>query len=673
MNNTPTIVTCGLPYTNGLCHLGHLRTYIPGDFYVRYLRRLGDDIVFICGSDNHGTPIVVTAESEHTDPRTVCEQYHAHFKEVFDLMNIRFDWFGMTDDLTNHNRTQSIIKKLIQNGYIYSKTIQQSYCPNCNRFLPDRYVEGVCPYCGQHARGDECDMGCGRHLEPGDIVDPTCATCKSKAELREQTHYYFKLSGFRDYLLQFLPTLGGSSNARNYAIKWVESELKDWCVTRMLDWGVKFPDDNAKDLVTYVWVDAPIGYISFTEEWAKKTGNNWQKYWCESSNRIHFIGSDITYHHCIFWPALLHGAGYQPPTAVVASGMVTINGQKFSKSRGNVVWTKEDYIDSGLPVDYLRYYFLSYTSHTRELDFSWNEFQARINNELVNTFGNFANRCMTLIQKFGSIPDTPIDREIFDKISQTMESVEKSVREFEFKSAIDGILLLAGYGNSYISNTAPWKLMKEDKESAARVLKNCLQIIKACTLLIQPAIPVSAQNMWNMLGYTDQVETHNIQDALIPFENHELGIVKPLFSKIEDTKIQELEETFKKRITESQTKEPDTMNTEIEPFLDNIVTIDDLSKLDLRVGQIINAERVPKTDKLMKLQVDIGIETRQIISGIAQYYTPDELVGKKVIVIVNLKPAKLHGEMSNGMIFAAGDTASLLVPLNDVIPGTQVH
>lgn len=674
MTNKPAVVTCGLPYTNGLCHLGHLRTYIPGDFYVRYLRRLGDDIVFICGSDNHGTPIVVTAEAEKTSPREVCERYHAHFDEVFKAMGIKFDRFGMTDDEANHKRTTSILKTLIEKGYVYEKTIQQSYCPNCKRFLPDRYVEGTCPYCGKHARGDECDQGCGRHLEPGEILDPVCATCGTKAELREQKHYYFKLSEFRDYLLEYLPTIGGTINAKNYAIGWVENELKDWCITRMLDWGVKFPAEDADGLVCYVWVDAPIGYIAFTEEWAKANNADWKKYWC-NGDRIHFIGSDIIYHHCVFWPAMLHGAGYQPPTSIVASGMVTINGEKFSKSRGNVVWTKEDYLDKGLSPDYLRYYLLAYTSHTKELDFSWKEFQARINNELVNTFGNFANRSMTLVKnKLGAVPEVSVEQSIFDEISKSLTEIETAVRGFDFKIAVDAIMHLAAFGNGYISNSAPWKLLKEDTAAAAQILKNCLQVVKACALVIQPVMPESAQKLWEMLGYTDKIESHPISDALVPFENNNLGDVKPLFPRIEDKLREELDATFEKRAKEAIAKsEGKEKMTEIEPYSTEIVSIDDVAKLDLRVGLVVKAEKVPKTEKLLRLQVDIGTEVRQIVSSIALEYTPEELVGKKIIVIVNLKPAKFRGEESNGMLFAAGEEASLLIPLNDVPAGTKVH
>ncbi len=408
MIRKPILVTCGLPYTNGPCHLGHLRTYVPADFYVRYLRRVGEEVVFVCGSDNHGTPVVVSAEEAGVSPRSLAEKYHKHFFETFRRVNVIFDHFGMTDDPANHHRTRAIMKRLIDNGYIYSKTVHQSYCPRCKRFLPDRYVEGLCPHCNAPARGDECDQGCGRHLEPGEIKEPTCTVCGTRAEFRDQEHYFFKLSEFKDFLLSYLDTLEGTSNARNYALGWVKDELHDWCVTRTLDWGVKFP--GREDLVVYVWVDAPVGYIAFTEEWGSESGKDWKDYWCGDTRVTHFIGGDIIYHHCIFWPALLKGAGYGIPQAIVASGMVKVDDHKFSKSRGYVVWTNEDYLDKGLSPDYLRYYLLSYTNHTKELNFSWKVFQERVNNELVNTLGNFVYRTLYFAHKeYGGIPEGEAD------------------------------------------------------------------------------------------------------------------------------------------------------------------------------------------------------------------------------------------------------------------------
>ncbi|RPJ53065.1 MAG: methionine--tRNA ligase, partial [Methanobacteriota archaeon] len=469
MSNRPLLVTCGLPYTNGPCHVGHLRTYVPADFYVRYLRRKGEEVVFVCGSDNHGTPIVVNAEEEGISPRELSLRYHRHFEETFRRMEVGFDHFGMTDGETNHRRTQSIVQALIDRGHIYSRTIQQSFCPSCARFLPDRYVEGVCPYCEAPARGDECDMGCGRHLEPGEIKKPRCKVCGADAILREQEHYFFRLAEFKEFLLAYLETLRGTQNARNYALGWVKDELRDWCISRTLEWGVKFPGRD--DLVVYVWVDAPIGYISFTEEWAKATGGDWQRLWCGDGQVTHFIGSDIIYHHCIFWPAMLAGAGYNVPHAIVASGMVKIDDQKFSKSRGYVVWTNEDYLDQGLPPDYLRYYLLSYTSHTKELNFSWKVFQERINNELVGTLGNFCYRSVYFAAKFfGEVPGDAASPEITDRIGLTLEVVDCSVRDFEFKEAVDAVMALAAYGNAYIQNRAPWQLIKTDRAAAAQVI-----------------------------------------------------------------------------------------------------------------------------------------------------------------------------------------------------------
>jgi len=402
------------------------------------MRRSGEEVAFICGSDNHGTPIVISAEQEGSTPRALSERYHEHFYDTFRRMDVVFDHFGMTDDSMNHETTRSIVQRLIDNGYVYEKTVSQSYCPQCERFLPDRYVEGVCPHCGAIARGDECDQGCGQHLEPGELRDAVCKICGSKAEYREQEHYFFRLSAFRDLLLDYLPTLRGTATARNYALGWVKEGLRDWCITRTLDWGVKFPGRD--DLVVYVWVDAPIGYISFTKEWANAAGVDWKDYWCGDTTRVtHFIGGDIIYHHCIFWPALLKGAGYGLPHAVVASGMVTIDGKKFSKSRGYVVWTNDDYLDQGLPADYLRYYLLSYTSHTKELDFSWKVYAERVNNEIVGTLGNFIYRTMYFAEKeFSGVPDVAPQPGIIEEIERSLAAIDTRMRDYDFKGAVDG-------------------------------------------------------------------------------------------------------------------------------------------------------------------------------------------------------------------------------------------
>ncbi len=662
MNPQPLLVTCGLPYTNGPCHLGHLRTYVPADMYVRYMRRAGEEVLFVCGSDNHGTPIVVSAEEAGTTPRALSERYHQHFDETFRRMEVIFDRFGMTDDPTNHRRAQAIVAELEKKGYIYKQIVHQAYCTKCKRFLPDRYVEGICPHCGKPARGDECDQGCGKHLEPGEIKDPVCRVCSTMAEFRDQEHYFFKLSEFKDFLLPYLETVKGTSNARNYAIGWIRDELHDWCITRTLEWGVRFPGRD--DLVVYVWVDAPIGYIAFTEEWAQAHGRDWKRYWCGENRVTHFIGGDIIYHHTIFWPALLKGAGYGVPHAVVASGMVKVDDHKFSKSRGYVVWTNEDYLDKGLPADYLRYYLLAYTSHTKELNFSWKVFGERINNEVVNIFGNFVNRTLYFAHKeFRGIPAGPVDPAIMAEIEKTVNSVDQLMRDYEFKGAVDAIMALAAFGNTSIQMNAPWKLIKTDRAAAGQIVRNCAQIVQALAILLEPVIPDAAERCWKQLGYHDTVAGHPISDALRPVPAAALELPTPLFIRMDDSRIQELETLLQKRVAEANKKSEKTP----------MVTFEEFQKLDIRTGKVLSAEPVPKSAKLLKLMVDIGSETRQIVAGMQQFYKPDEMVGKTVVVVANLAPAKIFGIESNGMVLAAGDAASLLVPLKPVEPGTKIR
>ncbi len=689
MNNRPFLVTCGLPYTNGFCHLGHLRTYVPADFYVRFMRRKGEEVVFICGSDNHGTPVVVNAESEGISPRALCERYHEHFKSTFERMEVKFDHFGMTDDPATHKRATDIVTRLIKNGYVYPKVIQQAYCPKCKKFLPDRFLEGICPYCHKPARGDECDQGCGKHLEPGEILEPTCKICGTPAEFRNQEHYFFKLSEFKTWLKEHLNRLKGTDNAINYALGWINEDLHDWCITRTLEWGVKFPGRD--DLVVYVWVDAPIGYIAFTEEWAAKNGKDWKDYWCGDDNRVtHFIGQDITYHHCVFWPAMLHGAGYSAPYSVIASGMVKIDDHKFSKSRGYVVFTNEDYLDQGLPADYLRYYLLAYTSHTKELNFSWKLYQERINSEVVNTLGNFIYRSLNLsYKKFGGVPDVPVNAEIMTKISEIITTVSNYVEAYDFKGAVDSILTLAAYGNNYIQLKEPWKLAKSDPEAMAEVLKNCLQICKALCLLIEPVMPEMARKLWDQLGMNKvkPLETCGFDECIVPIKSGNLPEPVIIFNKLDDEIITKLDEKLQKQVEQLTLKE--TKMTELKEIeqkvadkketkpeskdTNNEISIEEFAKVTLKTGIVISAEKVPKSEKLLKLQINTGTETRQVVSGIAKFYEPEELVGKELIVVCNLKPAKIFGIESNGMILAAGDNASLLTPLKSVEPGTKIR
>jgi len=634
--------------------------------YVRYLRHRGDEVVFICGSDNHGTPIVVSAEAQGTTPAELSQRYHDHFDATFRRMNVRFDHFGMTDGPTNHHRTQSMVTTLEQQGHIYRERIQQSYCPNCQRFLPDRYVRGLCPHCGAEARGDECDQGCGKHLEPGEIREPICTVCNTPAEMREQEHYFFRLSTFAPFLVEYLEGLQGTANARNYAQGWVREGLRDWCITRTLDWGVRYPGRD--DLVVYVWVDAPIGYIAFTEEWAAAHGTDWRRYWCGGGSITHFIGGDITYHHCIFWPALLKGAGFGLPTAVVASGMLKVDDHKFSKSRGYVVWTNEDYLDLGLPPDCLRYYLLAHTSHTKELNFSWRAFADRVNNELVNTFGNFVHRALHFAHtRFGGVPPNPPRAEVLEEIRQTVSAIDEAMESYEFKAAVDAVLALASSGNTLIQSNAPWKLIRTDRDAAAGVIADALQIVRALAVLIDPVMPETGRAIWEMLGQPGPIESERLEDCTRPLCPGPIGMPTPLFSRIEEKQVAALEAILAARVADADSRS-------CEPSPDEpLLSVEDFSRMELVVGRVVLAEPIEKSKKLLRLVVDIGSERRQIVSGIARHYTPEELVGRDVVVIANLAPAVLFGVESRGMILAAGDEASLLVPLRPVPPGTRVR
>lgn len=673
--NKPVLVTCGLPYANGKAHIGHLRTYVPADVYVRSLKKNGKETVFVCGSDTHGTPIVVNAEELHTSPKQLVEQYHQHFDEIFKSVGVIFDAFGTTDDPENHHRTINIVNKLINNGYVYPKIIEIAYCPSCDRFLPDRYVSGTCPYCGKNARGDECDQGCGKHLEPGELQEPTCTICKGAAEYREQEHFFFKLSEFKEFLLEHLEGMQGTPNARNYAMGWIKQELTDWCITRTLEWGVKFPDHD--DLVVYVWVDAPIGYIAFTEQWAKANDESWKQFWKGDCPIVHFIGGDIIYHHCIFWPAMLKGAGYSQPWAVVSSGMVKIEDKKFSKSRGYVVWVQEDYLDQGFHPDFLRYYLVSYTSHTKEVNFSWKVFQERINSELVAVLGNFLYRSLLFIFKnFGEIPNGEVSPKVLDKIKETISEVIEATEEYEFKKAIDTAMSLASFGNSYFQSYEPWKLIKENKIECGEILFNCVQIAKALIILFEPVMPEKMEIAWQQIGMDSDVHNTLYQDALIPvIAGTKLSKPSILFEKMEDDKIDQMTAILDERVRKAISLETGIEEEkELIPIKDEI-EYDDFAKIDIRVGKILSAEKIKKSKKLLRLMVDIGEpEPRQIVAGLADFYDPDELINKKVNVLVNLKPVRLCGVESQGMLLAADDIekVSLLTQDKDMRSGSII-
>ncbi|ERH01408.1 MAG: methionyl-tRNA synthetase [Halonotius sp. J07HN6] len=432
--DAPAVVTCGLPYANGDLHVGHLRTYVGGDVYARALETLGQETAFVCGSDMHGTPVAVNADKEGVSPEEFALEWHETYEETFPQFDIAFDNYGHTHDETNTELTKSIVRDLAANGHIYEKEIMVAYDPIEDQHLPDRYVEGTCPYCGAEARGDECDDGCQRHLEPGEIEDPVSSITGNPAEYHERTHKFFEVSEFEEYLTEFLDRLEGTSNAQNQPREWIESGLQDWCITRDLDWGIDYPEDadgaddtdgadgnGADDLVLYVWVDAPIEYISSTKQYTERVGSDtydWEQAWQDDGEIVHVIGRDIIQHHSIFWPAMLDGAGYVEPRAIMASGFVTLGGKGFSTSRDRAVWADE-YLEEGFHPDLLRYYLATNGGFQQDVDFSWDKFRDRVNTELVGTLGNFVYRSLLFAARnYGGAPDATVSEEVDDRIAR---------------------------------------------------------------------------------------------------------------------------------------------------------------------------------------------------------------------------------------------------------------
>ncbi len=675
-----TLVTCALPYANGDLHLGHLRTYIPGDCLARALRKTGEDVVFVCGSDMHGTPIVVNAEEGGVEPEELALRYHEYFKETFPKIGVEFDNYGHTDQESNIKRTTEIVETLEERGFIYEQDMVVAYDPKEERTLPDRYVEGRCPYCGvEEARGDECDE-CGRHLEPGELENPISKISESPAEYIEQKHKFFELSAFKDYLEEFIENLEGTENAKNQPRQWIE-DLEDWCITRDLDWGVPYPGED--DLTLYVWVDAPIEYISSTEEWAKKQNGDWKKFWKRGQGDIvHVIGGDIIQHHCVFWPALLKGAGYSEPKAVLASGLVKVDDKAFSTSRGRAVWLDQDYLDEGFSPDLIRYYIASYTGFERDLNFSWDLFQEKVNSELVDDLGNFVYRSLLLAyDEYNGEPKGEIQTEVLQNIQKSIDEFQESVEKYDIKGISESFMRLARFGNKYIQKNEPWS----KKQGSEEIIYNCLQISKALAILTEPVMPFVAEDLWKQLSLDqDKLQTTSLNDCIEPIDT-KINQPSHLFDQIEDSKIQKLNERLQERIQtvegsedkkeakeEKDVKNKQDMDAKIEPIQDDEVPFEDFKELDIRVGKIEKAQPIDESDDLMVLEIDIGVEKRQAVAGIKQIYDSEDIVGEKVIAVANMEPTELFGYKSEAMLLAAGEKADLLTTKKDSNLGTKV-
>ena len=706
----PAVVTCGLPYANGDLHIGHLRTYVGGDVFARALRKLGQETAFVSGSDMHGTPVAVNAERDGVSPEAFALEWHETYEATFPKFDVDFDNYGHTHDATNVETTTDIVRALEANGHVYEKEIMVAYDPIEEQSLPDRYVEGTCPYCGAKARGDECDEGCGRHLEPGEIEDPESTITGNPAEYREQTHKFFRVSEFQDYLGGFIDRLEGTSNARNQPREWIEGELRDWCITRDMDWGIDYPGgDGAEDLVLYVWVDAPIEYISSTKQYSERVGADaydWEEVWkgngvpaseasggspdgrSESGGEIvHVIGRDIIQHHTVFWPAMLRGADYNEPRAVMASGFITLNGKGFSTSRNRAVWADE-YLDEGFDPDLLRYYLATNGGFQQDVDFSWERFRERVNNELVGTVGNFAYRALLFAHReFGGTPDADCSDEVRERIETAIDDFAAAVDDYSIRKAGDAAVALAGFGNEYIQRNEPWNLVDDDPERAAQVIRDCIQVAKAVAVLFAPVAPRTCERLWSQVGGEGSVHGVTVDAALEP-PAAALDEPTELYEKIPDERVEELNAKLAARVeaadpddedgteTETEMTDSDTdtdIDMDFDPIESDRIDFETFQNLDIRVGEILEAEGIEGADKLARLVVDIGVEERQIVAGIKQLHDLETLPGTRVIVLANLEKAELFGVESNGMVLAAGEEADLLTTVADAVPGERVR
>ncbi len=667
----PAVVTCGLPYANGDLHIGHMRTYISGDVFSRALSLLGQKTAFVCGSDMHGTPVAVNAWREGISPEEFALRWHEKYEETFPRFDISFDNYGHTHDETNTELTREIVRALDDSGYIYEKEIQVAWDPVEEQALPDRYVEGTCPYCGEKARGDECDEGCQRHLEPGEIEDPRSVITGNRAEYRERTHKFFRISDFQGYLQEFIDRLEGTDNAKNQPREWIEGELQDWCITRDLDWGIRYPGEEEEGIVLYVWVDAPIEYIASTKQYSERVGTDsfdWEETWKRNGEIVHVIGRDIIQHHAVFWPSMLYGAEYSEPRAIMASGFVNLQGQAFSTSRNRAIWA-DDYLEEGFAPGLLRYYLVSSGEFQSDIDFSWERFQEVINGELVGNVGNFLYRTLLFAHRnWEGTPEGEVSSHVLDRIDEAIAEFEDGVNAYSVRAVANAGVSLAQFGNEYIQQEEPWQLLDESPEEAARVIRDCVQLAKAISVLLSPVLPRKTSELWSQLGETDSLADIHISAALEPAASS-FGEPEELFERLEDERVEELNETLEDRIQAATTSESNS----VESISEDRVSFDSFQELDIRVGKIVSAEAIEESTDLVKLEVDLGIETRQIVAGIQQLHDVDSLPGMEVIVLANIEKTELFGVQSNGMVLAAGEDADLLRTHEESALGTRVR
>lgn len=664
-----TLITSALPYANGPVHIGHLAgVYVPADIYARYLRLKGEEVLFIGGSDEHGVPITLKAKKEGITPQDVVDKYHQIIKESFAQFGISFDVYSRTSAKIHHETASEFFRTLLDKGVFIEQSSEQFFDEAANQFLADRYITGTCPKCNyDKAYGDQCES-CGSTLNATDLIDPKSVLSGNKPVLKETKHWFLPLDQYEPWLREWI--LEGhkewKSNVYGQCKSWIDGGLNPRAVTRDLDWGIPVPVEGAEGKVLYVWFDAPIGYISATKELT----NDWEKWWKNQDTRmIHFIGKDNIVFHCIIFPSILKAEGsYILPDNVPANEFLNLEGDKISTSRNWAVWLHEYLVDFPGKEDVLKYVLTANAPETKDNDFTWKDFQARNNNELVAILGNFVNRALVLTNNNygGVVPSagelTEYDRNTLEELTNLKADVEKSTDNFRFREALKIAMDMARLGNKYLADMEPWKVIKSDPERVKTIMNTCLQITANLTIVLDPFLPFSMEKLrgflnieklsWNQLGRTDLLNP-----------GHRVNKPELLFQKIEDDAIQNQADKL------LATKKANEMElTSTKPAKENI-EYDDFAKMDIRIGTIVTAEKVAKTKKLLKLTIETGIDTRTVVSGIAEYYEPEQVIGRQVAILVNLAPKNLRGIESQGMILMAeNDNGSLVF----VSPETKI-
>ena len=705
-----TLVTCALPYANGPVHIGHLAgVYVPADIYVRYLRLRGEDVLYVCGSDEHGVPITIKARQQGCTPQDIVDKYHGIIGDSFKALGINFDIYGRTSSKIHEKNASQFFRKLYDEGKFVTQESEQYYDPEAKTFLADRYIVGTCPKCGnENAYGDQCEK-CGSTLSPEELINPHSKLSGAEPIKKKTTHWYLPLQDYEPWLREWI--LEGHKewrpNVYGQVKSWLDGGLQPRAVTRDLDWGVPVPVEGAEGKVLYVWFDAPIGYISNTIELLP---NDWEKWWKSPDTKlVHFIGKDNIVFHCIVFPSMLkaYGDGFILPENVPANEFLNLEGDKISTSRGWAVWAHEYVQDFPGKEDVLRYVLTANAPETKDNDFSWKEFQTRNNSELVAIFGNFVNRAVVLTHKYfeGRVPAagelTDVDRETLAEVPALRESLENNIENYRFREALKDAMQIARVGNKYISDSEPWKIAKTDLARTGTILNVCLQLCADLAIAFEPFTPFACERLRKMLNIKPSAKSEGpgrvpqgdagtgiacamadapeigweqLGSAEILPEGHQLGEAELLFAKIEDDAIQKQLDRLAAIRAQKEAEAKAELAKQVTPQKEEC-SFEDFEKMDIRTATVLEAERVPKTDKLLKLTIDTGIDKRVIVSGIAEYYSPEDMLGKQICILANLKPRTIKGIESKGMILMARQNDGkmrFITPQEVVVNGAQV-